>query len=66
MTGRTPIAPAPLRYLIVVAYRYMSAKDVGTLFGVDHQTVLNYVRAAGEPVRSKHYNGGSMVGRRTA
>ncbi len=59
------IDPA-LRRAIVVAYRSMSAKEVGELYGVDHQTVLNSVRAAGEPVRWKHLNGGSMVGRSAA
>lgn len=63
---RPPIALAPVRYLIVVAYRYMSAKDVAAVFGVDHQTVINYVRAAGEPVRWKHYNGGAMTREKAA
>ena len=48
-----PHPDALLRHIMVVAYRYYSAKEVAGLFYVNQQTVIDTVRRAGEPVRPR-------------
>lgn len=48
-----PHPKALLRHIMVVAYRYYSAKEVAGLFCVNPQTVIDTVRRAGEPIRPR-------------
>lgn len=42
-------------------YKYLSARDVGHLFGVSHQSVLNIVRAIGRKTRLRGQNIGRKI-----
>ncbi len=44
------------RRAVVIMYRNTSALKTGRHHGVDHQSVLNIVREAGEPVRGQGKN----------